>query len=691
MADGVGGSPGDGVTTPSSVPALFVVGPQRTGTSWIYEYLAAQPGVYLDRSRKENYFFDRSRPATPTGDRRRLLSRFEGSGPARLLADVNPIYLGRRPALERLLAAFPEARLVVIDRDDTDRRRSYRLHQDFNRASSRALGLLGADNLYVSEGDRLAQQDFEANVTELSALLGSTAADGRLGSDAPDGSGPRPRLLRLAYDDLATDGGTTWVEQLARFVDVDLAVPNLGTVYATRTSRGPASRLAAVPVRAAQAAGLQRPVNRRRQRQAARAVGAELRPLTETRPDTLVRPTAGGHRRVLLVITLAAIGGAQNHVLDLAEELAVDHEVTLAVGEDGPLVAAVRRLGHRVEVLPELGRAIDPFRDGKAVAALGRLIDDVRPDLVHAHSSKAGLVARLAARRRSIPCLFTAHGWVFAPNVPAATRSAVWASELAGARLGTGVICVSERDAGLARRWLGLAADRTWVVPYGITAEGPMATPADEPVRILMPARFQQQKDHRTLLQAIANLDDLDFEVHLAGDGPLRPEMEELAQSLDVAGKVVFLGDRTDVAELLARSQICVLSTNYEGLPISILEAMRARLPVVATDVGGVAEEVVDGVTGRVVAHADPVGLAAALGELIADPGRRERMGRAGRARFDEHFRRDLMMRRIRRVYRWAVGDATHVIDLREPAPGPVAATPSPVGSDSTSPMSPVA
>ncbi len=637
---------------PDSVPALFVVGPQRTGTSWIYEYLAAQPGVYLDRSRKENYYFDRSRTASAAGDRRRLLGRFEGSGPVRLLADVNPIYLGRRSALTRLLAAFPDANLVAIHRDDADRRRSYRLHREFNRASSRALGLAGADNLYVSEADRLAQHDFEANLAELAELVAA----------APGGAA---RLLRLAYDDLAADGGATWVEQLSKFVEVPLAVPALGPVYATRTTRGRATKLAVVPIRAGQAAGLHRPIHRRRQRRAALAEGRELRPLADARPDLLARPRAGGRRRLLLVITLAAIGGAQNHVLDLAEELAGDHEITLAVGEDGPLVDAVRRLGHRVEVVPELGRSIDPFRDGRAVAALGRLIDDVDPDLVHAHSSKAGLVARLAARRRSVPCLFTAHGWVFAPNVPPATRAAVWASELTGARLGTGVVCVSERDADLARRWLGLPDDRTWVVPYGIVPDAPMARPADGPPTILMPARFQQQKDHRTLLEAVARLRHLDFEVHLAGDGPLRPEMEALARSLGIERRVVFLGDRADVPDLLAGSQICALSTNYEGLPISILEAMRAGLPVVATDVGGVAEEVVDGVTGRVVAHADVGGLADAVAELVADPERRERMGRAGRDRFDEHFRRDLMMRRIRHVYRWAVGDVPAVIDLR--------------------------
>ena len=632
MADGVGVSAEVG-TQDATVPALFVIGPQRTGTSWIYEYLASEPGVYLDRSRKENYFFDRSRPHSPAGDRRRLLSLFTGSGPVRLMADVNPIYLGRRHTLDRLLAAFPEARLVYIHRDDDERHRSFALHQEFNQPSSTALRLLRADNLYVTEADRAAQHDFMANETELRSLPGLD----------PE------RLLRLDHADLAADGGRSWVEALADFTGVDLGPPpELGRVYATRSSRRRRTRLAFVPVRVAQAAGLHRPVHRRRHRSEAAARGWTLRPLSEADASTLARP---GRRRVLQVITRADSGGAQHHVADVIEALSADHEMVLAVGDEGPLTERVRALGHRVEVVPELGRAIHPAQDRRAVAALGQVIDDVGPDLLHAHSSKAGLVARMAGRRRRVPVVFTAHGWVFAPQVPTATRAPVWLAEAVAGRLGHRIICLSEHDRDLARRQLRLPASALTVIPHGIDLDAPLADPGRQPATILMAARLQAQKDHDTLLTAIERLDRTDIRLRLAGDGPRRSELEDRVERLGLSDRVEFLGDRADVPGLLAEAQLFALVSHYEGLPISILEAMRAGLPVVASNVGGVADQVVDGATGRLVEQGDVAGLTRVLADLLDDPDVRARMGRAGRARVETHFPRSLMVDRLRRLY----------------------------------------
>ncbi len=654
MAEGAHVSATEGARETAPVPALFVVGPQRTGTSWLYEYFAAQPGVYLDRSRKENYFFDRSTPRSPAGDRRRLLSRFQGHGPPRLLVDVNPIYLGRRACLERLLAAFPEANVVYVRRDDEARRRSYRLHQEFNRPSEVALRLLGADNLYIAESDRLAQHDFEANEAELIELM----------ADRPD------RLLRLDHDQLATDGGLAWIRALSGFLGVELAPPEPGgSVYATRRSRGLGTRLAFVPVRVAQAAGAHKPVHRRRHRAEAAERGWRLGPLAEASPPLLARPRLRP-RRILQVITRADTGGAQHHVLDLLTGLGPDHDLALAVGEEGPLTERARALGHRVDVVPELARSINPVRDRRAMAALGAVMADVEPDLVHAHSSKSGLVARLEARRRSLPSIFTAHGWVFAPNVPSTTRGPVWIAETVAGRVGDRVVCLSDHDRSLAQRWLRLPASAISVVPHGIAPEAPMADPASEPPSVLMAARLSAQKDHETLLAAVARLAHLDVTVRLAGDGPLRPELERQAERLGLGDRVQFLGDRHDMAELLASSQIFALISHYEGLPLSILEAMRAGLPVVATDVGGVADQVVDGVTGRLVGHRDVAGVAAAVEELVVDPARRVALGRAGRARFDERYRRDLMLARLRHLYDEVI-EGRSTIDLRDLSPEP--------------------
>jgi glycosyltransferase involved in cell wall biosynthesis len=140
------------------------------------------------------------------------------------------------------------------------------------------------------------------------------------------------------------------------------------------------------------------------------------------------------------------------------------------------------------------------------------------------------------------------------------------------------------------------------------------------------------------------------------GDGPLRADMESLAEKQGLSGRVHFLGQRTDVDRLLARAQISLLATNWEGFPLSILEAMRAGLPVVASDVGGVSEAVQDGETGYVVPRADVHRLRNRLEGLLRSADLRGRLGAAGRARYEQHFTLDHMVEETLEVYQSVLG-----------------------------------
>ena len=124
----------------------------------------------------------------------------------------------------------------------------------------------------------------------------------------------------------------------------------------------------------------------------------------------------------------------------------------------------------------------------------------------------------------------------------------------------------------------------------------------------------------------------------MVGTGPDWEESKTLAKDLKVDDRVAFLGDRLDVPDLLARSQIFVLSTHYEGAPISILEAMRCGLPVIATNVNGIPEQVTDGVTGVLVPHQDVTALTNAISSLSANPLTRQQMGDAGKSKFLKEF-----------------------------------------------------
>lgn len=371
---------------------------------------------------------------------------------------------------------------------------------------------------------------------------------------------------------------------------------------------------------------------------------------------------------ILYCITLPDLGGAQSHVLELLRGFRGRYRLQLATSAAGPLTRAAADLGIPVSLLPSLGRAIDPLGDLRAVAACADLIGRLRPALVHFHSSKAGLVGRVAAWRAGVPAVFTAHGWGFKPGVPPARRALVWASEAGVARLAARIICVSEYDRQLAWRYVPHSRQRLVAIHNGLDDHPARATPQRQPVRIIMTARFHEPKEQQLLLRAFARLGSRDAELLLVGDGPELAASQALARELQIDTRVRFLGDRPDVPELLAQAQIFTLLSRYEGLPVSILEAMRAGLPVIASDVGGVAEELAHGSSGLLVPRGDVAAVAAALGTLVADPALRARMGAAGRQRFLDRFTRDRMLARTDAVYQSVLAERGLLAGASAPA-----------------------
>jgi glycosyltransferase involved in cell wall biosynthesis len=150
--------------------------------------------------------------------------------------------------------------------------------------------------------------------------------------------------------------------------------------------------------------------------------------------------------------------------------------------------------------------------------------------------------------------------------------------------------------------------------------------------------RLKAPKDFLTLIRALAALADQEYEALIVGDGPDRSEVEAEIRRLGLEDRVQLAGERSDVPELLAASDVFVLSSRSEGLPVSVLEAMAAELPIVASRVGGVAELVVDRETGILVPPGDDAALAGALGRLVKDGELRRRLGAAGRARAESSF-----------------------------------------------------
>jgi glycosyltransferase involved in cell wall biosynthesis len=343
--------------------------------------------------------------------------------------------------------------------------------------------------------------------------------------------------------------------------------------------------------------------------------------------------------RILILITLAETGGAQTYVASLLPALAPRSEVVIAAHGEGPLVDAAGATGMRFVPLRHVRRPLHPFRDLLGLLELVALIRRERPDIVHVNSSKAGVLGRMAAVLARVPIVvFTVHGWAFKAYSGIASTLYRAADRLM-ARATTITICVTEADraAGVAARTCD--PDRTVVIANAVDVDAvPPARHDGDPPRIVTVGRLAWPKDPRTLVRALARLPDRSFSAVIVGDGPDRSGMETEIRELGLESTVELCGARRDVPELLARSDVFALASRSEGGPISILEAMAAGLPVVASDVGGVRELVVEGATGMLVPAGDPDALAAALERLLGDPELRRRLGAAGRERARERF-----------------------------------------------------
>jgi glycosyltransferase involved in cell wall biosynthesis len=355
--------------------------------------------------------------------------------------------------------------------------------------------------------------------------------------------------------------------------------------------------------------------------------------------------------RILFLITRAELGGGQTHVADLLRGLRGEFDLHLGTGETGYLTDVARELGVSTHILPSLVQPFDPSEDIGAFNECRRLIRKIKPDLVHAHTSKAGLIGRAAAKLAGIPSVFTAHTWCF-------TEGTSWKWKLIGTpleRLAGGwcgrIINVSDANRHLAvSKGVGKAAKHV-TIHNGIGDHPLRTSPAERHVpRIIMLARFVPQKAQSLLVEAVEGI-DRPFELAFVGDGPTRKGVEQQVAQAGLADRVVFLGQRMDVPELLASADIFALFTHWEGFPITILEAMRAGLPSVVSDVGGVREAVHES-CGRIVAPEDVAGFREALEGLLSDADLRIRMGAAARSRYERNYTVDSMLEKTVDVYR---------------------------------------
>ena len=375
--------------------------------------------------------------------------------------------------------------------------------------------------------------------------------------------------------------------------------------------------------------------------------------------------------RVLHIITRLEPGGAQRNTLYTVEHLdRSEFEAVLVWGPGDPLDEAAERIADlRREPVRELARPLSPRRDFAALRRIRQLLRELDPQIVHTHSSKAGVLGRLAARLERVPVVIhSIHGYGFTPLQSAPVRALFIAVERIVGRWTDHFIAVSEQNLRLGVE-LGLfAADRASVIRSGIelgrfretrdVAElrRRLGVPPGTPV-VTQVGNFKPQKAPldfvRMAAEVARELPETWFV--MVGDGALRPAAEELARELGVAQRMVFTGWWEDVPGLLAATEVSVLSSRHEGLPRAVVESLAAGVPVVATAVDGTMEVVRDGVNGRLVAPGDVAGLAREVTGLLRDSALRRRMSAAAGDGLEE-FDIDRMVRQQEELYRCLLG-----------------------------------
>ena len=349
------------------------------------------------------------------------------------------------------------------------------------------------------------------------------------------------------------------------------------------------------------------------------------------------------------------VGGASVYSLSLARGLRRrGHEACFFLPGPGHFTDQLEQEGIPWRAVPGLGRTVHPRRNAAAFRSLQTSMQAFDPHVISAQASTAGALCRLLRHRIGRPVVYTPHSWSFAHGTPPLEAGAGWLVEACLRGRSDAVITVSEyeRDLGIERHVL--IPDRTHVIHNGVA--DPVAALRTShrdggPLEVVSVARFEKQKDHETLLEAFARLDHREVELVLIGAGALQEERRNQAERLGIASRVRWLGALDDVASHLSRADVFTLTSRWESLPLSIIEAMAAGLPVVATDVGGVGELVVDRSTGALVPPGDPDALATALDRFLADPVLRCESGRAGRDRYERYFTEDQMLEKTLGLY----------------------------------------
>ncbi|TCK19468.1 glycosyltransferase involved in cell wall biosynthesis [Thiogranum longum] len=357
------------------------------------------------------------------------------------------------------------------------------------------------------------------------------------------------------------------------------------------------------------------------------------------------------------VLTSLGAGGAETNLLALLREF--DHQefehVVAFGGEGGVLEPEYIATGVTLLKLSRKPLSLRSLLNKKEII---RLIREMPPDLLHCHLDLANLVGLLAKKDLGIPLLMHFHGFGIVPSriLPGKSHMyKVWNVISMLYRYCDKAIAICRFQYQFLER-IHITKKKIVLIPNGISFNDASLNKTEEKDKynFISVGRFYPQKDHALLIRSFCELIERvpDARLLLVGDGPLRGKVEEQVKALGLQGKVKFLGVRRDIPELLVNSDCFILSSSWELHPITILEAMKAGLPVVSTSVGGVPDTVSDGGTGLLVKVGDQEALTEAMYTLSSDRVKSRSMGVNGRALVEKEFNNKDVCKKLEDVYR---------------------------------------
>ncbi|MBN1870539.1 MAG: glycosyltransferase family 4 protein [Candidatus Omnitrophica bacterium] len=369
------------------------------------------------------------------------------------------------------------------------------------------------------------------------------------------------------------------------------------------------------------------------------------------------------------IITKLELGGAQLSTLHILSRLPKDkYTISLITSSKGMLKPDFRALSHvQCHFLPLLHRPINPLFDLAVFLQIYFILRKDKYSIVHTHSSKAGVIGRWAARLARVPVIMhTVHGWSFNDYQRPLRRKLFIFLERMTAKFTSNIICVSQKDIDTGLKYKIAPEHKFEFIPYGIPIPKFRRSPAgipekkrglgilnDDPV-IGMISCLKPQKSPLDFVQASLKIYEQHPRVNflLVGDGVLRGKCKKLLNGSPLNGRFIFTGWRRDVSEILDVMDVAVLTSKWEGMPISVMEALCKGCPVVATGVGGTPELIKNRVNGFLTQPGSHEEVAAKTLEILSDTNLFHQMKAQAASSIDETFCVDRMTEKTADLYK---------------------------------------